>query len=299
MGLGTVGVAHAVSPGATQTVSAAVASAATTTDDSNGKRYVPSGTGMWLHEWSRTEGGNATAVVQKAEQTGLRTLYVRTGSTHDGFTPDALGDLLAATTGSDVSVVPWDFPELKNPAADAKRLAKAAWYRRDFKGQPVVRAVAPDIETAAEGTHTSFAAVTTYMQTLRAALPDDVAILATVPWPSKYRIGSYPFHEAARYADAILPMAYWYDNNPGYVTTRSVQYLRQFDRPVVPVGQGYDSRLDVPTLPASHPGPELQKFFTSAKHTGVQGVSLWSWQTAGKAQWSALSKAHAMFPKKP
>ncbi len=260
-------------------------------------RSVPDGTGMWLHVFDRTEGGNAKAIVRKARQTGLSTLYVRTGSTHDGFTPDGLGDLLAATKGTGIAVVPWDFPELKNPRADALRLAKAAWYRRHFPGQPHVTAVSPDIETPAEGTRTSAAAVTTYMQTLRAHLPKDVAIIGTVPWPSKYRLGSYPYRAVARYSDALAPMAYWYTNNPGYVTTRSVQVLQQFNRPVMPVGQGYDSRIDVPSLPASRPGPELDKFFTAAHHTGVKSVSLWSWQTAGHDQWRALKKYRTYFPK--
>jgi len=55
-----------------------------------------------------------------------------------------------------------------------------------------VRAVAPDAETAADGTTVTADNVTRDDAELRRQLPADVPILAKVPWPSEKRTGGYP-----------------------------------------------------------------------------------------------------------
>lgn len=258
-------------------------------------RWLPTGTGMWLHDFRRSEGGNAARVVARARHTGLSTLYVRTGSTHDGWTgAPVLGALLPRTRGTVVKVVAWDFPELKDPVADARRMARAAWF--SCPGCPRVAAVAPDVETASEGTRIGDARVALYYATLRRLLPAHTAILATVPWPSSHRVGRYPYARTAVFADALLPMAYWYNNSPADVTTKTMGFLLRYGRPVMPVGQGYDGRLDAPYLPADPaPGRSVDAFLRTARAHGARSVSLWSWQTTGGQQWSALAHGHALF----
>src|SRR5213079_2284449 len=92
--------------------------------------YVPTGTGMWIYQWHHTSGGRPTAIVRRARWAGLSTLYVRTGSTYDGFTGAGhVRALLRAARHTSVHVVAWDFPELRHPAHDALRLAHAAHVR--------------------------------------------------------------------------------------------------------------------------------------------------------------------------
>ena len=257
-------------------------------------RWIPSGTGIWIYQWGKTNHGHAGSVVKRARQTGLTTLFVRTGTTHDGFTgAPVLRALLPATRHTNVRVVAWDFPELHNPTRDAKRLAHAAGYDR-HKGIHVA-AVAPDIETPAEGTRTSAKRVASYLKTLRRLLPKDVAILATVPWPSSERRGHYPYATVARYSDALLPMAYWYNNPPQLVTQRSVAYLSRFHKPVQPVGQGYDGKIDVPSLPHNNLRKQVPAFLKTARRMRVSAVSVWSWQSAPGVTWTALSQARRWF----
>ncbi|MCW2608386.1 MAG: hypothetical protein JWO60_3079 [Frankiales bacterium] len=262
------------------------------------KRWLPSGTGMWVHEWSRTEQGHADQVVDAALDAGLTHLYVQTGSSRKGWigTP-VLSQLLPATAGTDLKVIAWDFPKLVHPAADARRLARAAAFTRP--GAPRVAAVAPDVETGSEGTHLSAAALDTYYRTLRAALPKGVAIIATVPWPSEHRVNRYPYDRTMRYADAVSPMAYWYNRPAGAVTATSMRWLKKFGKPVIPVGQGYDGRLDAPYLKAD-PAPDrsVQAFVDAARAGGAPAVSLWSWQTTGTLQWTVLAAAKG-FPSLP
>ena len=89
-------------------------------------------------------------------------------------------------------------------------------------------------------------------------------------------------------------MAYWYNRRPWVVTTTSMDWLKRFGKPVMPVGQGYDGRLDAPYL-AADPAPDrsVQAFVNAARESGAQSISLWSWQTTGQLQWDVLTRAGA------
>jgi hypothetical protein len=277
-----------VAPHAARTKTVAIRPAAATTPVA---RWLPTGTGMWVHDWNKTEGGSGERVVRRAKLAGLTHVFVQTGSSKKGWIGgDTLSELLPATKGTGIKVIAWDFPKLVHPEADARRLARAAWFHRD--GAPMVAAVAPDIETASEGTHATRGSIDRYYRTLRRALPGRVAILATVPWPSENRVNSYPYVRTARHSDAIIPMAYWYNRSPSRVTRTSMRILQEYGKPVIPVGQGYDGRLDAPYLkPDPHPGKSVDAFVTAARMHGAQSISLWSWQTTGPQQWSALKRA--------
>jgi hypothetical protein len=257
------------------------------------QRWLPTGTGMWLHDWSRSEGGDAAAVVARAQASGFSHLYVQTGSSRKGWIgEEVLGELLPATAGTGLDVIAWDFPKLLDPEGDARRMAYAAWWGWQQPGMPRVAAVAPDVETAAEGTRLSAEAVSRYYTTLRAELPAHVAILATVPWPSEKRTSSYPYAETAPHSDAFVPMAYWYNRAPAVVTQTSMEWLARFGLPVMPVGQGYDGRIDAPYLPEDpDPAASVQAFVDAARAGGARSISLWSWQTTGLAQWAAITGA--------
>jgi hypothetical protein len=259
------------------------------------RTWLPTGTGMWIYQWNHSNGGRPGAVIKRAKAVGLTHLFVRTGSTHDGFTgAGVLRAILPAAHKAHLAVIAWDFPELTHPVADARRLAQAA--RFVLRDGARVSAVAPDIETPAEGTHSTAGAVRLYLNTLRHLLPAHVPILATVPWPSSARVGHYPYSVVATHSDALLPMAYWYNNSPAAVTAASVKFLRRFHRPVMPVGQGYDGRLDVPSLPHNNLAKQVPAFFATAHRLGAKAVSLWSWQSAPAVTWRALRSASRLFP---
>jgi hypothetical protein len=262
-------------------------------------RWLPTGTGMWLHEWKQTQKGNAASVAARAQRSGFSHLYVQTGSSKKGWIgEEVLSQLMPALAGTDIAVIAWDFPKLDDPEEDARRMARAARWSRP--GAPRVMAVAPDVETGAEGTDLSGDRVVRYYRELRRLLPDSMAILATVPWPSEMRTGSYPYATTAPYADAFIPMAYWYNRPSDVVTATSMTWLKRFGKPVMPVGQGYDGRLDVPWLKADPDLPgSIAAFISTARKHGAQSLSLWSWQTTGGAEWTELVKAAGTVGPKP
>ena len=254
-------------------------------------RWLPTGTGVWLHDWAKTEGGNPADVVARVKGLGISHLYVQTGSSKKGFIGGpALDALLPAVDGTGIELIAWDFPKLVEPETDARRLAHAILWHVEGAGR--VAAVAPDIETPAEGTRLSADAVVRYYRTLREVLPPHVAILATVPWPSEKRVGSYPYAETAAYSDAFVPMAYWYNRPPDVVTATSMQWLAQFGLPVMPAGQGYNGRVDAPYLPEDpDPRASMQRFVDAARAHRARSISLWSWQTVYPQAWEVLAGA--------
>ena len=106
-------------------------------------------------------------------------------------------------------------------------------------------------------------------------------------------MGLYPYKAVARHSDAILPMTYWYDNSPREVTAASFAFLRRYHRPIQPVGQGYDGKLDVPSLPHNNLRKQMPMFFVTARQNGASAVSLWSWQAAPPIAWAYMSYANA------
>ncbi len=266
-----------------------------------GARYLPTGTGMWTHQWDKTEGGDASAIVRRATRTGLSHIFIRTGTRKGGFDGGPmLAELLPATRGTGLKVIAWDFPILTDPKADARRLARAAHFVAPGAGTPRVAAVAPDIETGAEGTRLTGHAVRIYYRELRRLLPADIAILATVPWPSEKRVGRYPYAETALYADAFIPMAYWINRDPQTVTRQSMRFLRRYGKPIMPAGQAYDPRIDRPELNLRAPSAKaIAHFIRAAKDLGAPAVSLWVWQTADDNHWTAIGRARHLFKPKP
>jgi len=77
------------------------------------KGALPVGKGMWLYNFDRSDGGNVPGMIHRALMTGLTHLYVRTGSTVDGFYAQKYLDrILPAAHAAGIRVYGWDFPYL-------------------------------------------------------------------------------------------------------------------------------------------------------------------------------------------
>src|SRR5258708_11817584 len=86
------------------------------------KGALPVGKGMWLYNFDRSDGGNPAGIIHRAQLTGLTHLYVRTGSTVDGFyAPKYLDRILPAAHAAGIRVYGWDFPYLTDYRVDVDR----------------------------------------------------------------------------------------------------------------------------------------------------------------------------------
>jgi peptidoglycan hydrolase-like protein with peptidoglycan-binding domain len=253
------------------------------------KSLIPLGKGMWLYQLSMSEGGDANKVVAKAKKAGLTHLYTRLGSSKKGFyAADELDKLLPAAHAAGIKVIGWDFVYLDDPAADAAR-AKAEVDYTTPDGHRI-DAFSADIETVSEGVNLTPEGAAAFGAKLRKLVGPNYPLIATVPRPSPKR--PFPFAEATASFDAIAPMVYWQNRDPATDVAGAVDYLAQFGKPILPVGQAYNGGPEGGP-DRDPPKGQLVAFMNTAMSKGALGVSFWVWNHATADQWSAIDEATA------
>jgi hypothetical protein len=247
---------------------------------------VPYGKGMWIYEPDKSDGGNANAIVTRAKAVGLSHIYVRTGSSWDGFyAAPFLDAILPAAHAAGIRVYGWDFPRLIDVQSDVNRALAAIDHIGP--GGNRLDGFAADIETPSEGTAISADAATAYGDGLRAGVGAGYPLIACVPRPSPWTKSFYPYVEVVSQFDAIAPMVYWLNRQPDTDVAGAMSDLAPLGKPVFPVGQAFDGGPEGgrPGLPTPD---ELDRFMVTAKQDGAQGVSFWSWQAADQQTWDTI-----------
>jgi hypothetical protein len=237
-----------------------------------------SGKGIWLTLWPGSP-LNMNRVIATAHAAGLRQLWVRTGSSQDGFYGGAtLEALIPAAHAAGIAVIAWDFPTLSNPAVDARRAAGALRAGAD--------GFAADIESAAEGTYLTARRVAYYLSRVRAKAGDK-PVVAVVPRPTSYWLATYPYSAEAPFVDVFAPMVYWSCTEPGAAVSSAIAALARL-RPVAPIGQDYNMASEGGRhgLPS---GRAIWRFLDVAHRNGAIGASLYDRESGGRPQLAALS----------
>jgi len=252
------------------------------------KGALPVGKGMWLYNFDRSDGGNVAGMIHRAQMTGLTHLYVRTGSTHDGFyAQGVLNRILPAAHAAGIRVYGWDFPYLDDYRVDVDRAMAAITYRTP-DGQSL-DGFSADIETRREGVNINVATGTAYGTLLRQRAGNDYPLIATVPRPNPH-LHDYPFAEVAQHFDAVAPMIYWLNRDPVHDVLEAMPVLKTLGKPIMPVGQAYDGSPEggKPGVPSP---AELGGFMRASADTGASAVSFWSWQAADQPAWDTIQTA--------
>ncbi len=247
---------------------------------------LPYGKGMWMWKPEMSNGGDVEAIVNRAKETGLSHIYVRTGSTWDGFYAGPwLDQLLPRAHAAGIRIYGWDFPRLIDPIADAERGLAAIRYRTPDGHK--LDGFAADIETQSEGTRVTAAVATAYGDHLRDGIGDGYPLIACVPRPSPWTKSFFPYAEVAHRFDAVAPMVYWLNRQPGPDVLRAIADLKPLGKPIFPVGQAYDGAKEG-GRPGVPPPAELNSFMEVARAEGAGGVSFWSWQAADQRAWDTI-----------
>jgi hypothetical protein len=249
---------------------------------SPGRRHVSlaalGGKGVWITVFPESR-LNPASVVRSARRAGLDALYLRTGSSSEGFYGGPLlQKLVPLAHRFGIAVVAWDFPTLSDPATDAARAADAFGYGVD--------AFSADIEGKAEGTYLSARRVAYYLSLVRKDAGSR-PVVATVPRPTTPSLSAYPYQAEAPFVDAFAPMVYWSCTEPGAAVAVAIEALRPL-RPVVPIGQDYDMGDEggPKGLPS---GSAVWRFVDVARRDGAIGVSLYDFESGGQVQLAALA----------
>ncbi len=242
------------------------------------------GKGMWIWQPAATEGGDAAAIVERAVSAHLSQLWVRVGSSFDGFyNVGFLEALVPLAHRHGLAVIGWGFPYLYDPVGDAGWTDQALAWQASSGDR--LDAWSADIEAPSEGVALSAKRAATYLGLIRphaAGRP----LIATVYPPTDYWLVNYPYEAMAPAVDAFAPMVYWSCREPGDAVAAAIQRLSRL-APVHPIGQAYDmgpygGRVGSPS------GAEIARFLDVARRGGATGASFWVWQYMTAQEWSAL-----------
>jgi hypothetical protein len=251
---------------------------------------LPIGKGMWIWLEDRAEGGDPHAIVARAQATGLTHLYVRTGTLKGGFIGGPFLDrLLPVAHAAGLRVYGWDFPYLDHPGDDVNRALAAIRYTTPDGHR--IDGFSSDIESTSEGVNNDPQFVLAYATWLRANVGPNYPLIATVPNPTASRLArGFPYNEIIPSFDAVAPMVYWMNRDPGADVANAVAFFAPWGKPVFPIGQAYDGGPE--GGPPGVPGRDaIIRFLQHAEAAGAAGASFWSWQHATPEVWDAVRDA--------
>jgi hypothetical protein len=245
------------------------------------------GKGMWIWEWSLTDGGSAGAIVTQAVADGLHQVWVRVADSQQGFYGAPLLDALVPVAHAQgLAVIAWGFPYLFDPVGDAKWTAQVLTWRGP--GAQQVDGYSADIEEPTEGVDLTSQRVGVYLENVRRDAGNRL-VVATVypPLDAYWSTGEYPYTTIARYVDAFAPMIYWGCSDPGTDAQLDVARLSSL-RPVAILGQAYNMAAERGRA-TSPSGAEITEFLDAGRKAGAIGASFWVWQSATPEEWAALA----------
>jgi hypothetical protein len=228
------------------------------------------GSGMWIWYVSKSEGGNIPAIIARAQQTGVKTVFIKSS---DGtnwwsqFSPALIAQLKAGG----LHVCAWQFVYGKNPTVEAQLGVQAAQTGADC--------LAIDAESDYQGRYSQ---AQTYIQTLRASVgPNYPVSLASFPYVDYHPSLPYSVFLGPNGAQFNAPQVYWktIGTTVDNAMFHTYAWNSLYRRPIVPLGQLYDGP----------PAADVQHFRAVAAGYGSAGMSWWSWQSASPSGWAAIA----------
>lgn len=239
------------------------------------------GHGMWIWELSRVEGGDITALVNRARAAGISTVFVKSSDGPASRWPQFNPQLVAALHANGIRACAWQFVYGNDPLAEAALGADAVADGADC--------LVIDAESQYKG---KYAAAQQYITALRAALGPAYPLgLTSFPYVDYHPTLPYSVFLAPGAAQANLPQVYWKDigGTVDAVSARTLAQNRIYGAPIAPLGQTYGDA----------PPADIARFRSLWAAYGSAGLSWWSWQHTTEPGWAALAQPVAPPPLPP
>lgn len=229
------------------------------------------GTAMWIWNLPKSEGGNANAIVARAQQHGVRTVFVKSGDGTNYWSQFSSG-LLATLKAGGLKVCGWQYVYGSDPVGEAAVAARAVATGADC--------FVIDAEAEYQG---RYAQAQSYIRSLREAVGPDYPIgLSTFPYVDYHPREPYSEFLAPGGAQFNVPQVYWktIGDSVDEAMDHTYRYNRPYARPIVPVGQAYDNTS----------AADVFRFRQIAAAQGSAGVSWWSWEAASNSNWDTIGQ---------
>jgi peptidoglycan hydrolase-like protein with peptidoglycan-binding domain len=239
------------------------------------------GNGMWIWELDNTEGGDVAAIAARAHAAGMSTVFVKSSDGASSRWPQFNPTLVQGLHANGLQVCAWQFVYGNDPQGEANLGVDAVADGADC--------LVIDAETQYEG---KYAAAQQYVAALRASLGPTYPIgLTSFPYVDYHPRLPYSVFLAPGAAQANLPQVYWKDigGTVDAVSAHTLAANRIYGTPIAPLGQTY----------GNPPAEDLARFRSLWAAYGSAGLSWWSWQSSGDAEWGVLALPLAPVPAPP
>jgi peptidoglycan hydrolase-like protein with peptidoglycan-binding domain len=247
-------------------------------EETPGRSHTPyDRQGMWIWYVSHSEGGSVPAIVRRAKEAGIGTVYVKAGdgpAVWNQFNQSLIGPLRRAG----IDVCAWQFVYGDHPLAEARVGATAVHRGADC--------LVIDAEADYEG---KYAAADLYLHQLRELIGASFPLsLAGFPFVDYHPAFPYSVFLGPGGATFNQPQMYWkaIGTSVQGVFEHTYRFNRIWGLPIYPIGQTYQG-------PSSE---ELRLFRRFAASFGHYAPSWWDWQETSPTEWSALGAAGADRP---
>jgi Putative peptidoglycan binding domain len=235
--------------------------------------------GMWIWYVSKASGGSTSAIVAKAHEHHVKTVFVKSGDDRNYWSQ--FPQSISALKAGGLKVCAWQFVYGDHPKDEAKVAARAIGDGADC--------FVIDAESHYEGKYSS---ARTYMQRLRDKAGSGYPIgLAGFPYTDYHPSFPYSVFFGPGGAQYNLPQVYWKEIGGGVDTVMGHTYRWNlpYGRAIYPLGQLYDGVNGRPTRAG------ILRFRKYAEAEGARGVSWWSWQHANSTAWNAIDAPISAF----
>jgi hypothetical protein len=234
---------------------------------------VFAGSGLWIWELPKAEGGDPAAIAAKAHAYGIATVFIKSadgaGTFNNQFTPE----LVAALHANGVRACAWQYVYGVDPHGEAAQATAAIRAGADC--------FVIDAEKQYEG---RYAQAQQYLAALRGQIGPAYPLgFTSFPYVDYHGKLPYSVFLGPNGAQANLPQIYWKDigDTVDAASAHTLAHNRIYGTAIAPLGQAYNS-----------PSPaDVARFRAIWAGYGAGGVSWWSWQHATAATWGAIGPA--------
>ncbi len=229
------------------------------------------GTGMWIWELGRSNGGNLDAIAARARAHGIGTLFVKS-SDGTSWWPQFSSALVARLHSAGLRVCAWQYVYPVHAATDARLGVRAKHLGADC--------LVIDAESQYEG---HYVQADTYIRHLRAGVgPGYPVALTSFPYVDYHPAFPYSVFLGPGGAQYNVPQMYWraIGTSVDHVFTHSMPLNAVYDRPILPLGQLWENPSTT----------ELLRFRQLSMQYGSTGVSWWDWQEASSRGFNAIAR---------
>src|SRR4051794_33554171 len=231
------------------------------------------GSGMWIWQLPKADGGNIAAIAARAHAAGISTVFVKSADGPASRWAQFSPALVAALHANGLRACAWQFVYGTDPLGEAALGADAVASGADC--------LVIDAETRYEG---RYAQAQQYMAALRAAIGSGYPLgLTSFPYVDYHPRLPYSVFLGPGGAQANLPQVYWKaiggTADAGSAPTPPAH--PHYGPPLAPPGQ----------TPRNPPPQDIAPLPPPRAADGSGGLSWWSWQATSDASWSVLSEA--------